>query len=82
MVANANEAEPPEDPLTVTQISDNIRSLASITDDEEFADKCHHFGLAVVELFATSLQTDIVLPNMEEFVNLVRKGVFESKAVG
>ena len=35
-----------------------------------------------VIIFSTSLQIDSVLPNIEEFVNLVRKGVFESKAVG
>ena len=73
--SNANEAERRWDPLTVTEITDNIRSLASITDDtEEFADQSVHFGHAVVELFANSVQMDIVLPNIEECLNLVQKG--------
>jgi len=82
LVANANEGEPTDIFLTVTEMTDTICSLVSITDDQEFADKFEQFGYAVVDLFSTSLQMDIVLPNIEEFVNLVRKGVFESKAVG
>ena len=53
LVANVNEAEPPEDPLTVTDITDSIRLLVSITDVEEFADKSYYFGLAVVDFSQT-----------------------------
>ena len=53
LLANANEAEPTEDPLTVTDITDSIRLLVSITDVEEFADTSYTFGLAVVNCFST-----------------------------
>ena len=83
LVANANEAGRRWDPLTATEIIDGIRSLASIrADTEDFANKCEHFGFAVIELFSTSVQMDTVLPNMEECLNLLRKGRFESEAVG
>ena len=72
-----------DETLCLPRKSQTIRSLVSITDDtKEFADKSVHFGHAVVELFATSLQMDIVLPNIEECLNLVRKGTFESESVG
>ena len=82
LVANVNEAEPTEDPLTVTDITDSIRLLVSITDVEEFADKSYTFGLDVVDCFSTSTQTQTALPNIGGFVNFVRKGVSESKSGG
>ena len=82
LVANANDADPIQVPLTVTFITDSIRSLASITYVEEFADTSYTFGLAVVNCFSTLAHTQTVLPNIGESLNLVRKGVSESKAVG
>ena len=88
-----SETDPPEvalvanpkqtGPLTATEIIYHIRSLASIRDDDqEFANNCEHFGHAVVDLFATSEQIDTIVPDMEECLNLLRKGSFESKVVG
>ena len=79
MVANPKQVRP----LTAMEIIEHIRSLASIRDDsEEFANQYVHFGHAVVDFFATSLQMDTVLPNIKECLNLVQKGAFESEAVG
>ena len=69
MVANPKQSGP----LTATEIIDHIHSLSNIREDtEEFANNCEHFGHAL----------DTVLPDMEECLNLLWKGTFESEAVG
>ena len=89
---SCSETDPPEvalvanpkpvRPLTAMEIIEHIQSLASIRDDDqEFANNCEHFGHAVVDLFATSEQMDTIVPDMEECLNLLRRGSFESKVV-
>ena len=79
LVANPKQAGP----LTATEIIDHIRSLSNMREDaDEFANNCEYFGHALVDLFATSEQMDTIVPDMEECLNLLRKGTFESEAVG
>ena len=79
LVANPKQAGP----LTATEIIYHIRSLSNMREDaDEFANNCEHFGHVLVDLFATSEQMDTILPDMEECLNLLRKGTFESKVVG
>jgi len=65
------------------EIIEQVRSLASIEGDvDKFANNCELFGHALVDRFATPEQMDTIVPEMEACLNLLRKGSFESKAVG
>jgi len=79
LVANPKQVRP----LTAMEIIEQVRSLASIGGDvEKFANNCELFGHALVDRFATPEQMDTIVPEMEECLNLLRKGSFESKLVG